>query len=303
MRLQPHGYRYRNMKKRQTGFDPMPTEYPFPEDTGAHYLVVKKDNGTVLDKDYPYVDGSRAAKFKRFLTRILLYVIVFPVARIRLGLRVEGRKNLKKHREELINGAVSCSNHVHLWDYIAVMYALRPYRTNILAWAKNIRGENGAIIRLVGGVPVPEGDVRASISMMRDVKKLVSGGGWLHVYSEGSMWEYYKPIRPFKTGAAYFSMRCGRPLVPLAFSYREPGFIRKKIFRQKALFTLNIGEPLYTGENLPEKDRERDLIVRSHEAVCRLAGIDPEKNIYPPVYENSKRIDYYQPGEFRMKQK
>ena len=281
------------MKNIITDFDPKPTKYPFPEDTGSHYLVVKKDNGTVLDKNYPYVDGSRSGRIKRDLTRLALDILAFHVMRVRLGLRVKGRENLKKHRELLEKGAVSCSNHVHLWDYMAVMYAVRPFRTNILAWAKNIRGENGTLIRLVGGVPVPENDVRASIAMIKDVRALVSGGGWLHIYAEGSMWEYYRPIRPFKSGAAYFSMRCGRPLVPLAFSYRKPGWIRRKIFRQTALFTLNIGEPLFADETLPEKERERDLIARSHDAVCRLAGIDPAENIYPPVYDNSRRVDYY----------
>ena len=45
--------------------------------------------------------------------------------------------------------------------------------------------------------------------------------------------------------------------------------------------------------SLPLLERERDLTVRCHEAVCRLAGIDPAENIYPPVYENSRRVDYY----------
>ena len=41
------------------------------------------------------------------------------------------------------------------------------------------------------------------------------------------------------------------------------------------------------------EEREKDLTIRSHEAVCRLAGIDPKKNIYKPVFDHSKRIDYY----------
>ncbi|MBQ7603325.1 MAG: 1-acyl-sn-glycerol-3-phosphate acyltransferase [Clostridia bacterium] len=284
------------MKKLPADFDPKPTKYPFPEDTGSHYLVVKKNNGTVLDKNYPYVDESGAGKLKRGLARLALDVFAFLVMRVRLGLRVLGRENIKKNRELLKGGAVSCANHVHLWDYMAIMYAVRPFRTNILAWAKNIRGENGTLIRLVGGVPVPEGDVRASIAMISAVKKLVTGGGWIHVYAEGSMWEYYRPIRPFKSGAAYFAVKCGRPLVPLGFSYRKPGWIRRRIFRQTALFTLNIGEPLVPDETLPENKRIEDLIVRSHDAVCRLAGIDPAENLYPPVYDGSKRVDYYPLG-------
>lgn len=274
-------------------FDPKTKKYPYPTDTGSHYLVVKKNDGTVFDKDYPYVDRSLSMRFGQGLVRALLYSFVFLVMRIRLGLRIRGRKNLKKHRGVIKKGVISVSNHVHMWDYIAVMRAAVPYKTHILAWDKNVRGENGKLIRLVGGIPVPVNDLHATAAMIKQTAGMLDDGGWLHIYSEGSMWEYYRPIRPFKPGAAYFSCKTGKPVLPLAFSYRKPGFIREKIFHQIALFDLNIGEPLYPDESLPRAARERDLTVRCHEAVCRLAGIDPAENPYPPVYEDSKRVDYY----------
>ena len=275
-------------------FDPKPTKYPFTEYTDQHYLVVKKDNGVVFDKNYPYIDRSLSFRFKQFLVRVLLYIIVFPVATVRLGLRIKGRKIIKQNKELLKNGIVSCANHVHFWDYIAVMKAIRPFRSNLLAWDKNVRGENATLIRMVGGIPIPTDDVHAIGAFSRTVKDLLKGGGWLHVYAEGSMWEYYMPIRPFKSGIGYFSVQCDKPILPMAFSYREPGWIRKKIFRQTACFTLNIGEPIFPDETLGRKERETDIVKRAHESVCRLAGIDPEKNIYPPIFHNTKRIDYYE---------
>ena len=56
---------------------------------------------------------------------------------------------------------------------------------------------------------------------------------------------------------------------------------------------MNIGEPIYANNALPEREQEKDLLIRAHEAVCRLADIDPKENLYPPIYDNSKRIDYY----------
>lgn len=274
-------------------FDPKPTKYPFPKYTDRHYLVLKKDNGTVFDKNYPYIDRSPAFRFKQFLTRVLLYTIVFPLATLRLGLKIKGRKILKKNKELLRGGVVSCANHVHLWDYIAVMKAIRPFRSNLLAWDKNIRGENATIIRMVGGIPIPVGDPHATGAFVHTIKNLLKGGGWLHIYAEGSMWEYYAPIRPFKSGVGYFASQCNKPILPMAFSYREPGWIRKKIFRQTALFTLSIGEPILPDENLKRKEREEDLVRRAHESVCRLAGIDPKDNLYPPIFDNTERIDYY----------
>lgn len=84
-----------------------------------------------------------------------------------------------------------------------------------------------------------------------------------------------------------------KPVVPLGFSYREPGWIRKNIFRQTALFTLHIGEPLYPDKSLKPKERGKDLTIRANRAVCSLVGIDPDKNLYEPEFNDSKRVDYY----------
>ena len=272
-------------------FDPKPTRYPFPKQTDKHYLVVKKNNGAVFDQNYPYV--GHPGRWKRFWLRVLLRCFVFPLANIRLGLKIRGRKILKENKELLRKGALSCANHVHLWDYIAVMKAISPFRSNLLAWAKNMRGENAGLIRMVGGIPIPEDSPHASAAFLKAVKGLLTDGGWLHIYPEGSMWEYYAPIRPFKNGISYFAVQCEKPILPMAFSYRRPNWLRRVIFRQTACFTLSIGEPLFADPALPKKERETDLLRRTHASVCRLAGIDPEKNLYPPVFANSERVDYY----------
>ena len=274
-------------------FDPKTNRYPYTEQTDRHYLEVKKNRGIVFDADYPYIDDSFRFRFVDFLFRVALRLIVFPAVQIRLGFRVKGKSNLKEYRDVINNGIVSVCNHVHMWDYLALLCAIKPRRPRLLSWAPNINGENGTMIRHVGGIPIPEGDVKATKTFLRTIKDLLGGGGWLHVYAEGSMWEYYAPIRPFKQGAAYFACKNDVPILPLAYSYREPGWIRKNIFRQIACLTLNIGEPIYPDKTLPDKQRQNDLTVRCHEAVCALAGFKPGENIYPPAFEDSKRIDYY----------
>lgn len=275
-------------------FDPKTTKFPYPIDTDKHYLIVKKNDGTVFDDKYPYIDKSKWFRFKQLVMRVLLYIVMFPVSGIRMGLKVEGKKNLKKYKDVINNGIISVCNHVHMWDYASILHGIRPYKPYILSWAPDISGENGKIIRLVGGIPIPENDLRATVTYLKAVRDLLTKDkGWLHIYSEGSMWEYYQPIRPFKRGAAYFACKYDKPILPMAYSYRKPGWIRRKIFHQIALYTLHIGEPIYPNNSLEIKAREEDLTIRSHEAVCLLAGIDPKENIYPPVFNDSKRIDYY----------
>ncbi len=274
-------------------FDPKTDKYPYPEYTDQHYLKVKKDNGLIFDAHYPYVDRSKSFRRKQNLIRVLLRCIVFPMTYVRLGLCIKGKENLKEAKEMIEEGAISICNHVHMWDYLGIMNAIKPIRPHILAWAPNIRGENSFLIRMVGGIPIPESDFQATKAYMAHVGDMLDRGGWLHIYAEGSMWEYYQPIRPFKVGCSYFACRFGKPIIPMAYSYRKPNWIRRKIFRQIACFTLNIGKPVFANPNLPKAEREIDLVTRCHDAVCALAGIDPKENIYPPIFHNDKRIDYY----------
>ena len=276
-------------------FDPKTDKFPYPLETDKHYLEVHKNRGIVFDTKYPYIDRSRWFRFRQGVVRFLLNIFVFHVATVRMGLKIEGRENIKKYREVLKNGVVSVANHVHMWDYIAVMKAIRPFKSNLLAWAPNVNGENGTLIRMVGGIPIPEGNTAATKTYLKVMRSLLKDDhGWLHIYSEGSMWEYYRPIRPFKRGASHIACDCDKPILPLAFTYREPGWIRKHVFRQIAKFTIHIGEPLFPNKDLNPKEREKDLTIRTHEAVCALAGIDPKENLYPAMYsEDVKRVDYY----------
>ena len=274
-------------------FDPRTNRYPYPEITDRHYLEIHMDRGLVFDASYPYIDRSKWFVFKQNVVRFLLNVVVFPATVIRLGLKVEGRENIKKHKAVLDNGVISVCNHVHMWDYLAVMKAIRPHRPNFLVWDKNVNGENGTLIRLVGGIPIPENSVAAQKAHLKALSGLLNDHGWLHIYAEGNMWEYYQPVRPFKRGAAMIAVSNDKPILPLGFSYREPGRIRRHIFRQIAVFTLHVGEPIFPDKNLKPKEREQDLTIRSHRAVCSLVGIDPDKSMYESEFNDSKRIDYY----------
>ena len=274
-------------------FDPKTDKYPYPNNTAGHYLDVKMDRGIVFDKNYPYVDYSKGFAFKRFWVRLLLCLLVFPLMNpFKTGVKIKGKKNLKKHQEELKNGAITIANHVHPWDYICLMKALHHYKwPYLLSWDKNINGDSGPLVRMVGGIPIPEHDNEATIAFSKAIKKLLEEGNILHIYPEGSMWEYYAPIRPFKNGAFSLAIKNNKPILPFAFTYRKPNWFRKHILKQIAAFTLNIGEPIYADPNLDKAAQVEDLTKRAHQAVCLLAGFE-NNNIYQPIYHDSRRIDY-----------
>ena len=269
---------------------PNTDKYPYPEDTSGHYLEVTMDRGIIFDKNYPYVDNSKGFRFKRFWVRLLLRLIVFPMARIRFGVKIYGKSNLKRNKEILKNGAITIANHVCMWDYIMCMKALHNYNwTYLLSWDKNINGPDGPLVRMVGGIPIPEGDKEATVAFNEAIKKILDEGHFLHIYPEGSMWEYYAPIRPFKNGVASIAVKHNKPVIPLGFSYRKAGWLRRKLFKQDALFNLKVGKPLFANPNLNRNEQIKDLTIRMHDAVCYLSG--QHENKYDAIYHNSKRID------------
>ena len=272
-------------------FDPKSKKYPYPLDTSTHYLKITKNKGIVFDKDYPYIDKSKGFRFKKGLVRFVIVTIVFLLTKIRLGLKIKGRKNLKKNKKIIKEGVVSVSNHIHMWDYLAFLMAIRHFKPYYLAWDKNVNNKSGSLVRLTGGIPIPVNDINATKAYLKAINGLLDSGGWLHIYAEGSMWEFYKPIRPFKLGAAHIAVINNKPILPISFSYRKPNFIRKHIFRQIATITVNVGELIYPNNDLPKKEREIDLTKRCHEAVCKLSEND--NNLYPPIYDCNERIDYY----------
>lgn len=275
-------------------YDPKTKKFPYPEDTSSHYIKLTMDRGYIFDKNYPYLEKSFSFRFKRFWVRLLLVILVFPVARIKMGIRIKGKSVFKRYKYLLKDGAITVANHVHFWDYICVMKAIHKRRwPNIIVWDKNINDKDGKLVRLVGGIPIPVNDNEATLAFISSLEELFKEKGWLHIYPEGSMWEYYRPIRPFKTGAASFAIKYDKPIIPMAFTYRKPNALRRKLFKQIALFDLHIGEPLMANKDLPKNKQLEDLTIRLHDAVRELAGLNKEENIYPPIYKDSKRVDYY----------
>ena len=266
---------------RKDRYIPKNLKYPYPIDTAEHYLKIKMDRGFIFDENYPYIDNSKAFKRKQLFVRFLLNFIVFPLTRIKMGLKIIGKENLTK---DLFNdGLILVSNHIHMWDYIAIMKALKPHHTNVLVWDKNVNDKDGNLVRLVGGIPIPK-KLSGTKAYFKAINDLLNNKGILHIYAEGSMWEYYPYIRPFKSGFATIAMKNNKNVLPIGFSYRKPSWFRKYIMHQEASITLNIGQVIkIDGLN------KEELINECHNKVCNLAFID--NNPYEAIYNNSKRID------------
>ena len=283
----------------QKSFKVETKKQPYVPNVGKDYPINEPDKHILentefgseytIDEHYPYVDRSLKFRLKAlWLYYFLACCVVFALQTIRFGLKIEGRKHLRKNKDKFKNGAITISNHVLRWDFICVLQAIRFKRPYVIVWKNLIFGKDAFMVRTIRGIPIPE-TKSANMAFMRTLNRLHEEKKWIHVFPESANWHYFQPIRPFKPGAFSFAYSFNVPIIPMAFSYRKPSGIYKFFGKKSPLITLRIGEPIYPDISLNRKVAIDKLLHESHKSMCELAGI--ENNYYPATFEEFDKYD------------
>lgn len=262
--------------------------FTYPERSDEHMLTLKRTRQIHLDKDYEYMPRGKMFMLKRAGVAVLLNLIVFPLMHLTHGLRVYGKENLKKHKKEFGNGAITISNHVFMWDYLCVQKAIRPHISYFPAWKANFESGFQPLMRIIGGMPIPEGDIHAMLTFKQDLDRVVESGKWLHVFPEGSLWYFYPDIRPLKPAVFTYAVKYNKPLIPMSMSFR-PRKGWRKIFGKGPFVDLHIAEPLYADKTLPPREAADELRARAYHIMQVMNGIQPGD----PTYNTDQNIDNY----------
>ena len=262
--------------------------YTYPERSDEHMLILKRTRSIELDENYDYMPRGAWFRIKRALVAAVLHTIVFPLMHLTHGLRIYGRKNLKKHKNELKNGAITISNHVFMWDYLCVLKAIRPHISYFPAWKPNFETGFQPFMRILGGMPIPEGDMRSMLAFKRGIDEVVESGRWLHVFPEGSLWYFYPDIRPLKPAVFQYAVKYEKPLIPISMSFRpRKGF--RKLFGKGPFVDLHVGDPLYADKTLKYREAADELRARAYRVMEEMNGIHPGD----PTYNEDQNIETY----------
>ena len=255
-------------------------DYEYPARCDEHMLVVKRKREINFDEDYPYLPRGRWYKFMRGVYWLLLVLIVFPLCRLTHGLRiVDGKENLKKHKDVLKNGAITISNHVFMWDYLCVLKAIRPHLAYFPVWKTNLEGGFGKMIRLSGGIPIPTGNMHAMVKFNKAVREVLESGKWLHFFPEGSLWFFYPDVRPLKKAVFQYAVEYNKPVLPITMSFRpRRGLFR--LFGKKPLVDLHIGEPLLPDTSLSRREAVQNMQQTAYHVMQVMNGITPDSPTY-----------------------
>lgn len=245
----------------------------YPDKPDEHMVSKPKIYELKLDENYPYLDKSFKHRFISFWQYVGTYVLVFALNPLLYGLKICNRKNITKNMKLFKNGAITVSNHVYRWDFLAVLQAIRFRRSWFPAWAENLCTSDRGMIRNAGGIPVPS-TISGMSAFNKAFDELHEKKQWIHVFPESCRWDYYQYIRPFKKGAFTFAFKYNLPIIPMAFSYRKPNGFEKLFLKDKPAVTLNVGEPIMPKTELGRKECVKLLREECHKKIVELAGLD-----------------------------
>ena len=95
-----YGPAYRNFKVREGVFVPEPVDEFSGDNPFTRMAPIRGKNKDInFDGTYTYLDKSLKFKFLHLLVYLIVWIVGFPVNRIRFGLRIEGREKIRRYRK------------------------------------------------------------------------------------------------------------------------------------------------------------------------------------------------------------
>ncbi|HQM96827.1 MAG: lysophospholipid acyltransferase family protein [Clostridia bacterium] len=197
------------------------------------------------EEGYDYLRRGFFKRLTNTLLRIVVAILFNPLNRIILGLKVEGRENIRKVKHK---GYVFITNHVHAVDCTFIDCLIPFKRLYYVTLESNFQiPVVRHLIRILNAVPIPS-RTRCIKEFLDNMDKAIAYGSVVCMYPECYLLPYYKGVRKFKKGAFHIAIKNKCPILPMVVTFREPDGIFRYI-KKKPCVTLTVLEPVYT-ENM-----------------------------------------------------
>ena len=208
-----------------------------------------------VTRDYHYYPQGLREKASRFFRyNFIVKPFMRHVNASLLETTVVGRQNLKG-----VKRAIVTSNHVQMFDCIALKKAMKGHELNIVAASfNNFKGSLGDGMRASGMLPLPESF--DGMSHFEEAFELsLKKNHYVLFFPEQSEWWYYRKVRPFKNGAFHYALKYNVPIIPCFISFAPR---KKKIQDPEGMYPermiIHILAPLYPEEGKDfAQERER----------------------------------------------
>lgn len=202
--------------------------------------------------------------FRVRLLRIASRVVVGGLLRIRV-----------EHRERFAAGpAIYCFSHLNWVDPLVLLAALPAKPRFAMFGPKEADMAKGARNRLIAwagfGIPYrPE--MTDLLGTTRRVSRVLDGGWIVVIAGEGRIHRGERELLPLADGTAYFALRAGVPIVPIAINGTSWLGFRRGV-------RIRVGEPI-APDGRPTREAVQALTASTAAALRRMTADYPD----PPV--------------------
>lgn len=195
-------------------------------------------------------------------------VVSWLVIRAYLRPRLEGRERLPA------GPAIYCFNHMN-WTDPFVLMAILPFRPRLYFFGPKeedmgVGGRNQLMSWTRATVPYRPGK-NDLLDATRRVSAVLKSGGVLAIAGEGRIHASEHELLPLQEGPAYFALRSGVALVPIAISGTSWLRLGRRV-------TVAVGEPLSV-EGRPSREAIDELTKRCWASLHALVADRPD---FPP---------------------
>ena len=267
------GPAYQNFQVREEVYVPEPAvEFPSDNPFTRMTPIRGKNKDIKFDSTYNYLDKSLKFKIWHLLIYLTTWFVVFPINRIRYGLRIEGREKIRQYRKCFTNGMMTVCNHVHRWDMLCVLQAMRYRKAWIPMYAQAFNGKDGFLMKHIGGIAIPD-NYSGLRKFDQALDELHSKKKWIHIFPESCSWYNYAPLRPFKTGAFNMAYKYAIPIIPMVITFRPRTGWRKIFSDSGPLLTIHVGDPIVPDLSENRKEETARLRDLAHKTMLDMAGI------------------------------
>jgi 1-acyl-sn-glycerol-3-phosphate acyltransferase len=175
-------------------------------------------------------------------------------------------------RDRLPKGpAIYCFNHLNWSDPFILMGTL-PMRPRLTFFGPkeedmSVGGRNRLMIWTGATIPYRPGK-NDLLEATRRVVAALRAGGVVAIAGEGRIQPFESTILPLNEGAAYFALRAGVPMVPIAINGTSWLCLGRRV-------RIRVGEPLLPGGR-PTRQAVDELTARCRESLEQMVADEPE---------------------------